>query len=196
MNAKQLYLENGKPSGVFFCEKCKLVHVSLESAEKCCSPNRCTCCGKVLDGKYIGLCDWCTAKKYAQIEKAKFDKAQKIPADEYDGWVYLDGTGSEGYSDSVASFVERWEDDHDENEPLPQFVWACRKQNFAKLDLDHVLYNIVEEAWEDFSIGKDLNGVDELSKALDAFNAANETVFSYYPDESVAVLLNCNKDQR
>jgi hypothetical protein len=45
MNATELFLKDGKPTGIFFCEKCRQIACTHDSAERCCKNYLCTKCG-------------------------------------------------------------------------------------------------------------------------------------------------------
>ena len=77
MNAQELYLQSGKATGVFYCESCRGVHTSRESADNCSAPRKCAC-GTVIPRPYHLLCDSCETAKLEARERAAFEKAEKV----------------------------------------------------------------------------------------------------------------------
>lgn len=187
MNATELFLKDGKDAGIFFCEKCRQVAASQYLADRCCKEYLCSKCGNATGGRIWLVCDACRAADESAKERERFEKAEKLTA--WDGWVYLEGTGREGYSESLSDFYDNWGDNHDEGGEPPKYVWACQPRKIVKAHLDDILEPMMDDAYEDFD-PETLNGLDELQAALDKFNAANKGAISYEIDYSKAVLLN------
>ncbi len=131
--------------------------------------------------------DACEVYRIAR-DKELFNKAEKIKAADYSGWVYCDGFGEEFFP-SVDDYFERHYEEFEDYCAYPVFLWACSPRKICALDLDSVLDGITEDAWDDFDYRTDLNGVKELEKAMKEFNALNESVVSYTPNFKLAVLL-------
>ncbi len=187
MNAIELYHQDGKSTGVFYCTKCRCVKRTKEEADKCCEPTKCQYCGKESGHQNYLCCDTCKEINEAKKEADRFEKAEKKTA--WDGWVYLDGTGRDGYSESIEDFWENWENDADESAEKPKYVWACKKNHFAVADVSDITERIADNGYEDFDVDT-LDGLDELKAAIEKFNDANKEVVSYEPDYGVAILLN------
>jgi hypothetical protein len=133
---------------------------------------------------------------YGIRPKMKHTISTEITADNFCefGWVYLDGTGRDGYSESVEDFWENWENDADESAEKPKYVWACQENHFAVADVSDITERIADNGYEDFD-SETLDGLDELKAAIEKFNEANKDVVSYEPDYGIAILLNaepCN----
>ena len=188
MNATELFLEDGNSSGVFFCGKCRCVARSKPQAEQCCQNYQCVKCGKDTGGRSWLVCEPCREDEESKKEADRFEAAKKVTATEWAGWVYLDGTGNDGYSASVEDFWEVWGYDHAESDENPKYVWACKAIHFASADISDIIDRIVDNAYEDFD-PDDLNGLDELKKAIEKFNNDNRDIVSYQPDYSTVVLL-------
>ena len=184
MNAIELFHGDGRSAGVYFCETCKIIWREKDLAGRCCLPKTCSNCGGAIRRPYYTICDECEAVKMSKVESERFTKAEKLT--EWDGWVYSDGLGwRDGYFEDVGELVGHC---HDEETEVPEYAWACKKVQFAHVDLDRVLEWISESGWEDFS-RDDLNGVDELKAAIDRFNEANKDVVVWEVDYNRAVLI-------
>ncbi len=186
MDSIELFHQDGKSSKIFYCSKCRIVWPDKEKADRCCEPTKCQYCGKESGRQHYLACGPCDRANEIKRETARFEKAEKLV--KWDSWVYLDGVGSDGFFESVSHFSEIWECDHDENEEIPDYVWACKKIPFAAVDFDRIIERICEEAYEDFD-SDSLKGVDELKAAVEKFNEANKDIVSYEPDYSKAILL-------
>lgn len=188
MNATELFLKDGKSAGIFYCEKCRCVAGSQVLAEQCCKNYLCSKCGKDVGSRSWLVCDACRASEETANEREHFEKAEKLTA--WDGWVYCnEGTGHEGFSESLSAFYDHWADDHDEGGSLPKYVWACKSHKFVTADFDDIMEHIEENGYEDFD-SRTLSGLAELKAALKTFEDANAGVLSYSPDYTKAILLN------
>ena len=175
MNAKELFLKDGKSAGVYYCLKCKLVHKLIESAEECCKPYKCQDCGKVAP-RYHVRCKQCAN---IHTENVRFQLAEKLTS--FDGEVYF---GDTFYPDLDYVMDELSEDP-------PEYVWATKPVNFVSIRTDRITEMAVDEdeAYEDFDCDEIL-GVDELTAAIEAFNLANKHHVSYVPDYTKAVIID------
>jgi hypothetical protein len=187
MKSKQLFHEDGKPSGVWYCGECGRIHRNAGFAASCCDW-RCSKCGQPAPKGWT-ICDPCRAKQDDAKERAQFDAAEKVT--EWDGWVFCDGMDyNNGFFEGIAEFLDFCED---ESEPgvghnLPEYVWTCKANHFVKVDCGDITERMADSAYEDWD-PDDLNGIPELTSALAAFVAANKDVVSYAPDYTKAVLL-------
>jgi len=176
MNAKQLYLEDGKPAGVYWCEKCKRVHSTENQANECCQPWVCKSCGEAC-AEFRTICDACIDKREAEKERDLFDKAEKLTS--WGGPIF--------YFDKYYCDVDTFLDDLPP-EFLPEYVWATNPVQFVHLNADSITESVLDDAYEDFDL-QDLRGMVELQKAVTAFNEANAHHVAYYPDYTLAVLI-------
>lgn len=186
MNAKDLFLSDGKSAGVFYCSQCRIVHREIESAESCCRPNKCAC-GADCE-KYYTLCPTCRVNQETEREAAKFSTAEKVTS--WDGWVYCEGLGNEGFAQCVEELME-FADDPDG--VLPAYVWTCDPVQFAHASVGDILRHIEEdgESYEDFD-ARTLDGIPELEKAIEAFNTANEKVVSHQVNYKRALIVEAS----
>jgi hypothetical protein len=143
----------------------------------------------------------CCATLISQKKRAeRFEKAVKIPQIEWDGWV----TDDDEFYPSVEDYLDQWVSDNTEWDvekghsvlregvELPTFVWATVSRQVipSGLDASDILNHYIEDrGWEDMDV-YDLDGVEELNRALEAFTKANEKVVSYSTDYSKAILLD------
>lgn len=187
MNAQELHLANGKPTGIFFCEACRTVKVTKNEADACCAPLKCECgAGRKLYHTKCPACeqaDW--RAQETKKEADRFAAAEKVQEDHHDGWVYAEGIGhQDGYFHSVGDLRDYCED----NEDLPEYVWACTEKQFVRVGLDDVITVFEDEAYEDFS-SDDLSGLPELEVALTVFMERNKDVVVQLPNFKKAVIL-------
>jgi hypothetical protein len=135
----------------------------------------------------------------ARKEEERFAKAEKILEENWMGGVFLGDT----FYPSTEDFRDTWVCEHDftpYDEPVedkdrwveefPQYLWAARPQRvIPELDVaDVVEHYVCDRGWLDMDTD-DLNGVEALQSALDAFTKANEEVLSYEVDCTKAILL-------
>jgi hypothetical protein len=185
MNPLELQLPDGRPAGVFICEKCRRLGATRLQVEKCCQPHACPRCGLALKTGCSAFCDQCYRAKKAENERERFALAEKLT--DWDGPVYLDDTGRNGFSDTLKSFLEGLP----AGEPRPEYVWACNTIEFVRVSADDILENIGDDAYEDWD--GEMNGVPEFQAACEAFNLANRKIVSWEPDYTKAVLLDKDK---
>lgn len=184
--AIELFHQDGKASGIWYCSECRTVHTSQQSAQACHGVTQCGTCGKEL-GKlqpyYRTQCDECRNKewreKQAQKEFDLYTKAAKIKASEY--------TGPQVYFGD--RFYETVEDAIDQCDEPPEYVWAVKNVGLRKASIDDLIDGVLEEAWEDAEVD-DLHGVEELQRAVDAFNEANADIPVYVVDYAQAIVLD------
>ncbi len=205
MNATELFHQDGRTAGIFFCGECRNVARTEADANQCCAPYKCTVCGTDVDRKtYRTVCPPCGKAKREAAEKARFDAAEKLT--EWDGWIMAEGIGyRDGFFQSVDELREYIEGETPDEEEMaklteeekediikmPAYVWTCDPSYFCKLSIEDVTEQLTEncDAYEDFSVD-DMSGVEELEKAIDAFNEANAGVVSYQPNMKRALVLS------
>jgi len=198
MNPQELYLENGKPTGRFFCEECRIIALDKITAEKCCMPEICGC-GAVIVDKYWTVCRTCIEAHQKSIELERFNKAEKIKESDYTGMVYVDGIGhNEGYFESTDELREYLFDEYGDEysdaveageTPLHTHVWAADSRPLVDVCADDVIGIFTGDAYEEFE-ASDLAGVPELEAACKAFNALNTRFEMYEHDYKRAVVFD------
>lgn len=126
-------------------------------------------------------------------ERGAFERAEKVPACEYKGWVSWDGATvssrsgtTEGYFRSVDELIEACAEDGEE---LPAFVWATTETHLS-LDADNILESALEEHHEEARAGISREAERDLQALLDVWVARTDTkVTTYMEDRSRAVVL-------
>jgi hypothetical protein len=204
MNATELFHQDGRTAGVFYCAECRHVAKTREQADGCCAPYKCTRCGCDVDRKtYRTVCPPCEEAKRREKEAARFAAAEKVT--EWDGWIYCEEVS--GYNDHYFVNVGELEDyiaseipdevemallseeEQAEVIRMPAYVWTCTANAFAAASLDQITEQIADNAYEDFDCA-DLRGLDALQAAVDAFNEANAGILCYSPNYKRALILS------
>lgn len=180
MNPQELYLKNGNPTGVWFCEKCRNVARTQQAAEACCTPAICQKCGASIEEKYWQYCNACLALNTKEKAAELFKKATKVPDTEYRDWVT---DGDEGFWGDTAEYLESL----DGGEPAP-YLWACLPRRFVVVDTDQILEHIGEHSYDDFD-ACDIDGWEELKAAIAVFEEVNKDKVVYEADYTRAVLI-------
>lgn len=185
--AVELYRQDGTATGVFYCSECRAVFSNEEQARLCHGERLCPC-GEKSESRYSLQCSKCSREKFAkesrQREADRFEKAAKITEAEYGEGMVFD---ADQYYDSVEDAIDGYLDDQ-----KPEYVWACRDIGVRPATLDGLIEDMLDGMWEDAD-HYDLNGIDELQKAVDAFNEANRSIHVWEPDYSRAILVGDNQ---
>ena len=165
MNAQQLHLADGTLVDAWRCSACERIYIERDaySAGPCCT---CRDCGVSLvsDRVHRTVCAACEAKRDQAREAQTLAKAVEVP--EHDGPVLV---GDEFFGSAEDAEDRFAADGHN----APEFAYVCDVHHY-QLDLDDVLEQMIERAEVDDPISpRELDGVDALRAAVDAFNAAN-----------------------
>lgn len=180
MNAIELFLAGGKPTGIHCCEECRRVHGDRDRAEACCAPLRCECGAACPD--HYASCDECRWRKQAEVRRARFDAAEKVTR--WDGPV-ADADGSY-LAGNLAELLELLE--IDDGQDLPEYVWTCHAHPVCTLDYDTIIEKATAGAHPEFDPDT-LLGAEELKDALKKFNAANRNHMVWERNYDLALLL-------
>jgi hypothetical protein len=181
MTASELFHADGKPTGVFYCGKCRIVHRDRIMADNCCVPYRCKYCDVEVD-KYRLVCAACCRKQDIAKEAARFEKAEKLTA--WDGPVVM--PDSDRYFSDVGDYLDQTEWDEEQTEC--EYLWTCHAKPVCHLDYDTIIENATQEPYEDFD-PESLRGRKDLEVALAVFNELNKGNVCWTPDYKVALLL-------
>lgn len=182
--AIELYKQDGKPAGVYFCEECRAVYATQEQANYCHGDRLCAC-GEKIELNYHKTCNKCQTKEWREKEEKaeaeRFEKATKIAESDYTGEMVYghDDHYYEEVNDAIDQYLEGQE---------PEYVWACKNVGVPRVSTESLYENLLENMWEDADVS-DLYGVDELEAAVTAFNEANKCISVWQPDYSIAILV-------
>ncbi len=144
----------------------------------------CETCGVAPVKQHYSKCDSCCEKALRQKEAERFEAAEKVTA--WHGWVYYEGFGRDGYSESIDELLEEIKD---EGADMPSYVYTCDPAQFVNASISDITERIIDQAWEDFEVS-DLKGLDALKKAIDEFNEANSGLVVYNENQNRALLIN------
>lgn len=183
----ELFLSDGRSADIWACGTCRVVARSKGEAERCCGPRHCPKCGRVVDSSYDKMCDGCFEDSQIAAEAARYAAAEKIPAENYDGWIYLDA--GDKFFETVADLLDylHWERTDNVEVERPTYAWACLSEPIVNCSVDDLRIG-EDSAYEDFEV-EDCSGLVELEEALAKFNKLNESLLVYRPDYKRAVVL-------
>lgn len=190
MNAIELFHSDGKPAGIFYCEKCRIAKRTKEEAAQCCAPAKCEDCGSEALQHYYTVCDPCRHKRDTAREAERFANAEKVT--EWNGVILH---GSHGYNDGFFRDIDELDDwpadeaEEDGTQPdRPEYVWTCDDQCFCQLDYCSIIEHATQEAYEDWD-SRTIAGQAELKAAIATFNAANAHHATWHPNYKRALIL-------
>ena len=183
MKAQELFLSDGRPSGVWHCGKCGHVSPSLESADGCCKPYHCDTCG-IETPRYHLRCMACRAKAIEKAEQERYAEAKPVLHRDVDGPIYIEQYDT--YDPDPEEFAAL--KDVDVNTLR---LYACKPYRAHTVALS-VIENALEDAYEDADCDIPYEAVKELQALLDGWWERNEIV-SWHPDWSRKVVLEEEK---
>lgn len=172
------------------CGECGSLHVDLATAGmakqrslECCLQTKCVECGDNKDS-WKTLCNGCDN---AASDKRRHDNAELIEL--HDGWIYVEGYGSqEGYfadEESLRDWIDNHNYQNDNPIPMPEFAFVCTEKHFSHIDMRDVVDNELEEFYED---AIDKCDIDPLQKFVDEW-VKEQGVISYDVDYSRKIKL-------
>ncbi|GAB5444397.1 MAG: hypothetical protein Fues2KO_47460 [Fuerstiella sp.] len=172
MKAFELFHKDGRSAGIWACGECRIVRKDKSDAELCCKQWKCQRCSDEVD-RFRTLCNSCQRIRSDEKMQERLNSATLL--EDHDGFVWTPALGyNDGYFDSVSELLSYCED---EELDAPEFVFACRARTLS-VDVYDILGRLDEQGWEDMT--EDAKGVEELSAAIDAFNAANAYTFKVW----------------
>lgn len=118
----------------------------------------------------------------------QFEKAEKVDAADWSGWVC---DGGDRFDSSVDDWLERWAENYTEGDDIPTHVWAAEPEMVLArgLDVGDILQSDIEaRGWEDMDLDC-FAGASELQAALDHFVYLNRDVVSYRENPKKAILV-------
>lgn len=198
MDAFELYNENGEPTGVWCCGKCrKLVLNPLwgfndkdaskstkEGADKCCTTPVCETCGNEIEKMFAHMgseCESCRSERrrmeQAERHQKLIDKATDVSG-EYDGPVCFEGYGGDwgdGYFSSVETVYEYVSGEIESD--IEDWAFAC-KSRVEELDIERMLECLCEDGYEDMQ--SNLVIPESLVAAVAEFNEQNRRALTIW----------------
>ena len=171
------------------CRTCETIFPSDygDAANNCC-PKRCAGddCETVVERHRL-CCPPCLKRHEAAVERERFEKAEKVAAKDYEGWVYSDVDPTH-YGEGYYAGIEEL-DQHCESRgiAMPAYVWACDK-TVAHSRADDVIEQALSEHHSD--AGDQINSaqVDALQDVLDEW-WADVPIVTWTMDYDRAVVL-------
>lgn len=177
MEAKELFVADGKSAGVWYCSKCKIVKKTEAEAEGCCKPRLCRDCGCELPSdRWTVNCSKCSDAWYAKQRQDRLEKAELVDAGDQIMFMVEELCGhDDGWFRDIDEIIDYCFDE----EPgcYPEFAF-CSKPEQRQIDISDVLERICEDGYED--MGDNLSGVRELEAAIHTFNVLNEDRLKVY----------------
>lgn len=187
MNAYYLHRPDGTQTTAAACGTCHGIHLSIETAERCCL---CTFCKTLLGNNETGIAGihtQCRNTRDQQSEERAFALAE--PVTDYDGPLFCEAAGSGSFGDGYfADLDELYESLEDiPVDSWPEFAFCCTGTQF-RIDPDHVLEAATENMFEDAY--DHLDHKEFFVRAVEVFNELNKSVISYEPDykHKIAIL--------
>lgn len=181
----------------FMCHDCALTHFIARqtspdkdeahdqaklNAKRCC--NRICDCGTLVEMRTLLYCNACRAKHEVEREQVRYKHAKKVSPLEYNGWIFADGYGDDGYFTSCEHLRDHcriW------GKQLPTYVWTCNALEFA-MDADCIIDQALDEHHEDASDNISDAARGALQYMLDAWTE-KQGIKSYFTDHDVAVVI-------
>ncbi len=179
MKAQELYVKVGeefRPTGKFFCAKCRRTSITQSLAEAC---GVCDRCKEKPSALHKAYCDLCLEKYHAE-EKAKrqalFDDAEEVTDYEFVWW-----------SEACVPDVQEILDDcmYDDLKDLPEFVFAMKPIIFRGFEVSQLFDDFDEDSMcEDFTCKDVLVECDVLEEAVRAFNDTNKKTKIFWQEDT------------
>lgn len=158
---------------IYLCREVEQRAAARRAAKECCATRHCAC-GVEIE-KYWTACATCRERHMLERATVITDYIGPVQSDhvEMSEW-------GDGYSSNVDAMREYCYGD------LPAYCWPC-KASPLRLDLDSILESACDDQHE--GAADQIVGVDDLGKAIDAFNDA-QTCITYYPDHTRVIVLD------
>lgn len=170
------------------CSNCGTVYLERERAEKCCV---CSACGRPItaDGwPRKTLCLECWDRESARAKREKWEKAEKVRWNEYDGdGIYIEGLGPEYFLPvpSPDELVDAWESWYEDPFPgcgaLMAYGVVAEPIEIAADDIEELLNGC---AYEDYEVTYEMRR--DLDQLCDEWNAKHGDK-AYWPSNLAIV---------
>ena len=194
MNPIELFHEDGKSAGVYYCSKCKKItdKGNFQIIENCCKPYMCKYCSILVDSEIEGK--YRTAHRVCQ-EKADYDKEQDIinkaeKLEDWEGYLWYD----ERVFVSMEDLTDYMDCQFSEEEDWPEFVFVAIPLEQRKMNSGHIVDDFLEDSYETAYIYIDPDSVKNLQIAIDKFYQDHAHIICYIEDISRVVRIPKNKE--
>lgn len=184
MNAYFLHRPDGTKTENSACGACgrPAGPGNFDLSERCCA---CLHCGKQVNnsGRDFSLIhDACEPLRDKEIQEKRLSEATEY-SEPYSDPVCCEeaGTGSygDGYFENVEELAQHLDHRKDDSS-RPLFAFCCERYPFSGLDTRDWLENAAQELGEDAE--DHFSGVDELTEAVEKFNALNSSMCGWHAD--------------
>jgi hypothetical protein len=164
---------------VYACRDEDAAKAAYEAAKYCCH-RLCKDCGKDMfesgkkPGNYYTSCQSCRDKNFSEAEKARYDKAKKIPAKEYNGHLCM----NDEFYDDWDEITEKLHDDYDLDDLLAgniPVVYACQDIPF-RIGAINIIESVIEDHYEGAADRITAKSVYRLQRMLDKWCKDQEIV--------------------
>lgn len=178
-NPRELFHDDGRSAGVWYCDNCRCVAKTLDGAEACCVCRR---CGRVEE--HITICRACSDTEMSQRGREHDDKrlarARRYTTADYPSDAVFSTNEGETLFYELGDFL-----DHCRDLGRPEPAWICRHAT-PQLDVERVMEDFGEnlELRSDISAADVVEDYDGLVAALRAWNEKQKPSIYYPGDES------------
>lgn len=155
----------------------------------------CKHCGADIPGRQRTWCNCEAAQQErddAQQEKRnkEYQQATRIEPDSEEargmGMLWYDCSYNEGFFRDMDEFLEWWEDEHDKDDPRPEYVWATDEFK-PHLDAESLISNMCEDLHEDAIDAISDESKEELASFLESWCEKQSDATSYVKSSTVLV---------
>lgn len=156
--------------------------------------HRCKLCGELIRPRWNLKCN-CAAQqaldkeKQEQIEQEVWDKAEELPEDlkdsytffysEYYGW-------NNGYFEDWDSFFDYWNDNYEETDERPEYVWVTEAVSM-QIDARDIVESATEEMYEDAMDNISDDAINNLQQFLNEWCRTCGVGDTYYESHKYKV---------
>ena len=151
--------------------------------------------------------------KYGSQEARIFDRAEKVPASQYNEMVYWNEEYYYTTEDFIENFVENFDDFSEEDielienalisgndtgdltqklseKYLPKYIWGTKPYKPRDVDIDDIVDKMFSQSsdWDEFNY--EIKGLKEFGDALESFKKQNQNTGYFIEDNTRAILLN------
>lgn len=187
MKATELFRDGGKPAGIYFCAKCRRVHVEKSGAENCCAPEKCSSCGIVLNEENRARYKQCNGCTEVRRTKKEIDTLRNAEIIQKPTHSYIHTYDAIGRNDGFMELCELYDEVESEGMTLPCYVFDCKEEHWDGLDADNIIENALSDWFEDAQ--DHIVDIEQLRDFLTVWNK-KQTLCQYGEDQSRIIVLD------